>query len=361
VVTPDVSKQSLGMGYVVGSGVVLSLALVAHAVSAAMDLQALLVVVAGLVPASTLVAANYWLPRSGIDGERVWRVAEYVGLGIGLLTLVNLAVLGAGVRPVSVVPALLASSVAVGGFVGILVGALLELRRSARRLSQSNDVLSRVLRHDMRNDLNVLLGHLDRLEAAADGNSAVEECRRTVDGMIATTEQARQVDVALGADRRVQGPVDLVAAVDSRVAALERAHPDATIRTDTPDAAYVRADWLLGTVLDNLIENAVVHGDGEPWLRITVECPGDTVRVRLVDDGPPIPDCERAVLSARAESQLRHSKGVGLWLVTWTVESYGGTVTFETTDEGGNVVTLQLPAAGWFERRLADDACSQGG
>ncbi|MFC6862302.1 ATP-binding protein [Halomicroarcula sp. GCM10025817] len=351
---PEVSKRSLGMGYVVGTGVVLSLALVLHAITAMqVGLYALLVVCSGLVPALSLVGANYWLPRSGLDGEEVWTVAEWGGFGIAVLTLANVAVLLSDVELVRYVPGLLASSIAVGGFVGILVGALLELRRSARRLSQSNDVLNRVLRHDMRNDLNVALGHLSQLERTAEGETAdhVDRLRETIDDMATTTEKARQIDVALAADRRSQRPVDVVPYVRDRVAAVRRAYPEATVELDCPDELVVHADWLLGTVLDNLVENAVVHSEGTPSLSVVVERRGTTAYVQVRDDCPAIPDAELDVFSAGGETPLHHSKGVGLWLVTWVVESYGGDVSFRNTESDGNVVELELRTASWVERR----------
>ncbi|MFC7249830.1 ATP-binding protein [Halomicroarcula sp. GCM10025324] len=352
------SKRSLGMGYVVGTGVVLSLVLLVHAVLALqVGVYALAVVCSGLVPALTLVGANYWLPRSGLDGEEVWTVAEWGGFGIAVLTLVNVAVLLSDVTIVRYVPGLLASSVAIGGFVGFLVGAHLELRRSARRLSQSNDVLNRVLRHDMRNDLNVALGHLTQLERTTSGEATehVDRLRETIDDMTTTTEKARQIDVALAADRRSQRPVDVVPHIRERVDAVRRAYPEATVELDCPDELVVHADWLLGTVLDNLVENAIVHNEGTPSLTVAVERCGQTACIRVTDDGPTIPETELDVFSEGTETPLHHSKGVGLWLVTWVVESYGGDVTFGTSDTGGNVVEIELQTASWVEKQRWGD------
>jgi len=351
---PELSKQSLGTGYVVGAGVALSLALAAHAATAmAAGPTATLVVLAGLGPALSLVAANQWLPRSGLEGEQVWRVAEWAGLGIGLLTLLHVGVVLAGTPVATPRTALLASSVALGGFVGLLVGTVLELRRTKRRLAQSNDVLNRVLRHDLRNRLNVVLGHLSELERTASGEAAThtEELRHTVEELLSTTEKARQIDEALGTADREQHPVDLVSAVESRLDALEQTAPDATVERDLPERAMIRADWLLDSVLDNVVENTLVHSETAPSLSVAVEVDGRTTRLRFVDDCPSIPQTELDVFSSRSETPLCHSKGVGLWLVIWVVESYGGAVAFERTADGGNVVTLSFRTATWLTSR----------
>lgn len=354
---PELSKRSLGTGYVVSAGVALSIALLAHAVVAFQIGQSwLLVVLVGLVPALVLVTANYWLPRCGIEGQQAWTVAEWCGLGIALLTLVNVAVILAGIPVLVAGPELLASSVAIAGLVGLLVGTLVELRRSNQRLAESNDVLNRVLRHDMRNDLNVVLGRLSELERTTSGEATehTEELRSVVDEMIATTEKASRIDVALAADRRCQDPIDLVPYVEERVDDVEGSYPEADIEATHPSEAMVHADWLLGAVLDNLIENTVVHSTGDPSLSIAVDVDGPATTVRIRDNCPAIPDNELDVFSGRAETPLQHSKGVGLWLVIWVVESYGGEVSFDRTD-GGNVVTLELRTATWLARKRCGD------
>ena len=345
---PVITKQSLGTGYVVSAGVVLSGALLAHGVSLVQWSPVDVVILSvGLVPALVLVAANYWLPVSGLSGDQVWTAAEWCGLGIALFTLIKIVVLLAPMPQSSMVPAILASGVAVGGFGGILFGWLIELRRSRRRLAQSNEVLFRVLRHDLRNDLNVALGHLGELQrdAAERGDpktrAHVEKLGDTVDDIIGTAEKARQIEFAFDADRRAQQPVDIVPSIREQAAKVTQSHPETTVELDLPEQANVYADWLLDTVLQNVIENAVVHCEETPTLYISVEERGRTVFVHIGDNCPSIPQHEREVLDSGTETQLRHSKGIGLWLTTWIVESYGGAVHLTTSDDG-NTVTLEL-------------------
>ena len=66
--------------------------------------------------------------------------------------------------------------------------------------------------------------------------------------------------------------------------------------------------------------------------------------VEVHDDGPGIPEHERAVFDATAETPLSHSDGLGLWLVNWLVDDEGGDVTVET-DVDGTTVTIRLPLA----------------
>jgi signal transduction histidine kinase len=350
VTPPALTKQSLGTGYVVATGVVLSGALVAHGVSTAQLSPVDMVILGvGLTPAIALGAANYWLPVSGLSGDQIWTAAEWCGFGVALFTVIKVIVLLVPIPQSSLVPSILASGVAVGGFGGILIGWLLELRRSRRRLTQSNEVLFRVLRHDLRNDLNVALGHLGELQRAAaereemspESKAHVERLNDSIEGIIGTTEKARQIEFAFDADRRAQRPIDLVPHVREHARTITRSYPETTVELDLPEQSQVYADWMLDTVLQNVIENAVVHCESDPTLFISVEEHDGSVFVHVGDNCPSIPQHERDVLGSGTETPLKHSKGVGLWLTTWIVESYGGAVHLTTADDG-NTVTLEF-------------------
>jgi nitrogen fixation/metabolism regulation signal transduction histidine kinase len=49
------------------------------------------------------------------------------------------------------------------------------------------------------------------------------------------------------------------------------------------------------------------------------------------------------VITGEAEiTQTHHGRGLGLWLVKWTVERSGGQLSFGESDIGGNCVRLRL-------------------
>lgn len=349
----NVTKATLGRGYVVSAGVVLGLALLGHAVVALRtDPVAAAVAVAGLVPAAALASSSYWLPASGLEGEQMWSIAQWCGLGIALLTVLNVGVLVSGRPLAAMTPVLLATAVALGGATGLLIGALVELRSAARRLERGNGVLGRVIQHNLRNDLTVILGHLGELEREVpeDAQDRLERLATKVDHIVTTTDKARQIDVALATEDRPKRPVDVVGPLEDRLAAVERVHPGATVDADMPPRALVVGDWFVKTVLDNVVENALTHADGLPEFTVTVDRVGNEVIVRVVDDCPPLPENEQGVFGGTPETPLDHSTGVGLWLVRLVMESYGGEVRHEYNETGGNTIELRFRAAGAPDR-----------
>ena len=121
-------------------------------------------------------------------------------------------------------------------------------------------------------------------------------------------------------------------------------YPGATIALDAPETCRIVGDPSIEIAMQELIENALEHADRpDPTVHIDLTTAGDDARIEIRDDGPGIPEQELRVLAAGTETPMEHASGVGLWLVTWTVDRVGGTVEFETDETGTTaVVTLLL-------------------
>jgi signal transduction histidine kinase len=140
----------------------------------------------------------------------------------------------------------------------------------------------------------------------------------------------------------------IVAAADR----LHRASPDRQIDWNADDAhAAVFADWdRLGQILDNLLSNADRFAPpGTPLVvRVSREAPG-LVTIRVIDDGPGVPDELRERIFDRffrGESDGKAgSTGLGLAIVKGLVEAHAGTVAVEDGTEPGAVFRFTLPEA----------------
>lgn len=238
-------------------------------------------------------------------------------------------------------------------------GYLLTLRDETRRdrYEQRLRVLTRVLRHDLRNELNVVLGYADTIAAMDDGYAGqyAERIHRSAERLSSLGERVRGVDRTLQNADHGGRPVDVAAVVEEVARRARERYPDAAVTVDTTEvAAY--ADELLVTAVWNVVENAVRHHDGEtPTVSVTVECDGETVEVRVADDGPGIPDEDRSAVESGHETQLQHASGIGLWLVRWILDGVDGELTFverpvsadapHIQGTPGAVVALRLRAA----------------
>jgi len=207
-------------------------------------------------------------------------------------------------------------------------------------------VLSRVLRHNLRNDLTVILGYAELLETEVDRDhleDAAAALREKATDVAALSERARTVQRVLDVDGPPERTVRLKTYVEHTVEAVDPP-AEATVEVDVPALLRVRADERLDVALANLIENALDHAGDHPHVRVTAKADGDDLVIRVADDGPGIPDAEWDIVAGPDEiTQLSHGSGLGLWTVKWVTESYGGRMSRRDSDVGGDAVVLCLP------------------
>ena len=347
-----VSKGDLGVSYLICVGVVLfgtlSTGIVVPLGTLITPSTALLGLTMGVMVAGSFTMTGVGLANSRIDDERVWRVATWstVGLGIPTLFAVVFLVLAPSSLRVAGWQHVVTVNIAAGGVVGVLVGALFELRAEherARTLNQRNTVFLRLFRHDIRTSINIVRGHVDML----DGDSAAPA------GVI--HEQIDHIERLSDAANRLEDlesttetePVDLGLLVEDRVADLRRTNDAVTVETEVRPGTYVWANDLLASVVDNLLRNAVEHNDDDPWVAVSVHPGGprtNAVELRVRDDGPGFSAAELAVHAEATETPLQHSDPVAV-LVRWIVDSLDGEVSVSNHPTGGAVVSVTLPAA----------------
>jgi PAS domain S-box-containing protein len=213
-----------------------------------------------------------------------------------------------------------------------------------RQRKQRLEVLNRILRHNLRNDLNVVINYADLIESL--GGDVAEYAGRIKSqsrGLVGLGEKARAATAALDGDTAYTEVV--LADLAGDAAETVRNSTDGEVTVTVPEGVVVETDpAVLSLVVESLVENALVHGGGTA----TVGFAGTTGNAQsallvVSDDGPGIPDHELSVLAAGEESDLKHGSGIGLWVVSWGMTALGGDVTFETPDDGGTVVTLRVP------------------
>jgi signal transduction histidine kinase len=218
-------------------------------------------------------------------------------------------------------------------------------------------VLNRVLRHNVRNGANVMLGHLDFL-GSDDPPQGREYHRRQVEtkvhDLLDKAEKARYIEELVDDDTRDLYPLDLSDRLATEAAHLQDRYPNVTVETEIEPSVLVEADNTVEFVFENLLENAVEHNTaGSPEVFVSLERDAedgredngdDWIVARIADNGPGIPEEEVEVLEERYETAIHHASGIGLWITNWLVTEMNGELDFHERDPTGTVVTIRFRA-----------------
>lgn len=266
----------------------------------------------------------------------------------------------------------------------------------SKEREQRLKVMNRVLRHNIRNRLNIIVGHaeliraefepfdastdferiredilptiragidasdeldadvqlLDRLFAdlstvsVATARESVNQIKTSSEKLITLADKVRQFDEAIENSSEAS-PVD--ADIGELVADITREYreqyPNSEITTESAPVDFLGNPEAVRLVISIAVENALEHNDAStPVVSLTVAQPAEEeLTVVVEDNGPGIPDVEKDVLNGAGETPTAHSSGVGLWTMQWLLRRLGGEVTVSTDDVVGTRLELTLP------------------
>jgi len=211
------------------------------------------------------------------------------------------------------------------------------------RLEEQRDnlqLLNQVMRHDIRNDLQLIGAYAELLEEHVDeeGQEYLEVIKESTESATDLTTSARDLArVMLNVEQETRS-VTLAAVLEQQLEEIRSGYPGAVIQVEgsLPDVEVTGND-MLGSVFRNLLSNAIQHNDkSPPKVTLSAAESAEFVEVRVADNGPGIPDAQKEEIFGKGESGLGSSgAGIGLYLVQSLVEGYDGEVWVEDRDEAG--------------------------
>jgi signal transduction histidine kinase len=218
------------------------------------------------------------------------------------------------------------------------LGATLSLREVTERelREQRLAVLNRVLRHNLRNQADVVKGHAEALDAADDSVAPIIDA---ADSIATLGRQAHRIDQYV-AESAEDTSVDLSETVRSVLDAVDAGDADVSVSVEVPASArLVTNERALASALESAVENAITYADSA--VAVTAEASANGYVVRVADDGDGIPEWELDSLDTGTETALQHSTGIGLWQLKWAVMAVNGQLSFDTED--GTTVEMVVP------------------
>ena len=217
------------------------------------------------------------------------------------------------------------------------VETTMRLTSRRRELELLDQVLARILRHNIRNVLTIIQGFAREIQQEGNAETAAN-AQRIIDrsaSLQSTAEHARDIrHIVTNRDRREE--LSLPEVVDDIVMQIQSEYPAAHVTTNIEGEPSVLVHPNFPVAIRHLVENGIEHGatDATPRIEISVSQNDDRVVLEVTDNGPGIPDYEVDVLDKHGESALEHGSGAGLWIVDRVVDYSDATIAFEQNGEG---------------------------
>ena len=243
------------------------------------------------------------------------------------------------------------------------VTSQLALRRARRDLEQTiqqlreveqlRDDLTRMIVHDMRSPLAVLIMQLEllRTDVTGEAAAAVDDATvvaRQLNGLANTLLDVSRLEE--GKMPVKKAPIDLAHLAGEVGAALSRMESGRIITLVAAGPVVANCDaGLVRRVIENLVSNGIKHTPAGAKLTIEVKALPGRVRVAVQDEGSGVPPEARqrifekfGAVAVRKDSAY-HSVGLGLAFCKLAVEAHGGTIGVADAVPHGSIFAFELP------------------
>jgi signal transduction histidine kinase len=206
--------------------------------------------------------------------------------------------------------------------------------------------------HELRTPLTGMRANLDSLDRNPDlppeqRQALVREIAAEQERIVHLIEGLQALARGDAADSLPREDVELADLVDAAVYSARRRHPATSFELEEDVGDATVRGWANGLrlVVDNLLDNAALHGRAGGRVHTRLQLDGTSAILRVDDDGPGIPPADRERLLqpfARGATTSRGT-GLGLAIVSQQVGLHRGLMTLSESRLGGLQVEIRLP------------------
>jgi len=225
------------------------------------------------------------------------------------------------------------------------VGQVDQRTKDMDRQQRELEVYTQLMRHDLRNDLQALLGSIELAEMFVDLNT--ERAKENLTQSLSLGNRMVHLLHVFSLPLILPG-TDLVEHIKEVAHEARYAHPDLKIEIFSESEVSrtkFTASRLLPMVWQNIFRNAAQYAGDSPTVRVDVALEENDFVITISDDGPGIPEDKRQNLFKRGSKSESEESGLGLYLSKLVLESHGGTIELvDVPGQTGTKFIIRIPA-----------------
>ena len=211
--------------------------------------------------------------------------------------------------------------------------------------AKKDEILDSILRHELRNGFQRILGYLEILNEKKIPNphrSRIKEIKQCTKELIELSNKIEELKKLKNQERYNEDLIN-VKQVLSKVITSQEKYAESKgikINSDLKDLEILGGPCIKEAFL-NIVENSIKHSKGDKIL-IKTQKINEKIKISIEDDGVGIPDEEKDKIFQKRYKNHSNGTGLGLFLVKEIIERHEGKIEVKDSKLGGVKFILYL-------------------
>ncbi|NMC60828.1 MAG: PAS domain-containing sensor histidine kinase [Candidatus Methanofastidiosa archaeon] len=219
---------------------------------------------------------------------------------------------------------------------GIDITEKVKIEKNLKLVNENLDIVNKVLRHDIINDLTIALNYCNLLKT--DDEDTKNKLASSLIKCVDIVEKTRELEKVL--NRQIYPTEIQLFDIKTKIAELVRNYPEITF--STLGKCKISVDESISTVFDNIIRNAKIHGKATK-IDITLKREKDNCEVWISDNGIGIPnEYKKKVFEEGFSKGLNKGSGIGLYISRKIIERHNGEIEVIDNKPKGSIFILKF-------------------
>ncbi len=212
----------------------------------------------------------------------------------------------------------------------------LEAEEEIKNLNESLKIINSILRHDLNNNLSVIMGAITAYEDVKE-HILLEMTVKSAQKSFDLIQKMEELERAL-----IQKENLIKMDSEELFNKVISSYSPFNITFEIEGSCSLYVDAAFTSVIDNIIINAIKHGQAD-IIKISIKSSDGFCTIRIADNGSGILNKHKIHVF---ESSFKHGTtagtGLGLYITKKTIERYGGEITLKDNFPKGTIFEIKL-------------------
>ena len=210
------------------------------------------------------------------------------------------------------------------------------MEEDLKELNETLEIMNKILRHDILNDLNVALNFCDLI--STEDEDIKELVMKAISKSVKLIENSREFEKAF--NRKVNPSEIKLFDVKTKFSELAKNYPE--IKLNIAGNCKIVVDESITTVFDNIVRNAKIHGKADR-IDINLKREGEHCEISFADNGVGIKsEIKDKVFEEGFSHGPTKGSGFGLYITKKIIQRHKGQIKVSDNTPKGTIVTLKF-------------------